>query len=107
MIISMTGFGRVEVCEELISLNIEIRSVNNRFFDLDIKLPKQLSHLRDEAYNLIKTKCLRGKVSLTTEFKTGDGKSSLKYILDNETEIITVAKMLNLFMFLNWKMLVI
>ena len=41
MIKSMTGFGRAEAVNELRKITVEMKSVNNRYFDCNIRLPKK------------------------------------------------------------------
>mgnify|MGYP001035629372 FL=1 len=42
MIKSMTGFGRYEVEEENRKITVEMKSVNHRYLDMSIKMPKRL-----------------------------------------------------------------
>lgn len=46
MIKSMTGFGRFEKVTADYKISIEIKSVNHRYCDLNIKLPKNLMHMK-------------------------------------------------------------
>ena len=52
MIRSMTGFGRCEVEEDSRKITVEMKSVNHRYFEVSIKMPKALnafeSAIRDE-----------------------------------------------------------
>ena len=48
MITSMTGFGLVEKSNSIFSIEINFRSVNSRFFDLNIRLPHSISSLEKE-----------------------------------------------------------
>lgn len=43
MIKSMTGFGRSEITENNRKFTVEIKSVNHRYLDINIKMPKRLS----------------------------------------------------------------
>ena len=43
MIKSMTGFGRGEAIDERMKITVEMKSVNHRYLDLGIKLPKKLN----------------------------------------------------------------
>lgn len=45
MIKSMTGFGRCEVAENNRKFTVEIKSVNHRYLDVNIKMPKKLNFL--------------------------------------------------------------
>lgn len=46
MIKSMTGFGRCEIADEVHRVTVEIKSVNHRYLDLAIKMPKKLNFLK-------------------------------------------------------------
>ena len=64
MIKSMTGFGRAEVITKERKITVEIKSVNHRYLDLNIKMPRKLSFLEGAIRNLMKTYMQRGKVDV-------------------------------------------
>ncbi len=64
MIRSMTGFGRAEAITDRQRIAAEIRSVNHRYLDLSIKLPRKLSFLEGQIRSLLKGYIQRGKVDL-------------------------------------------
>ena len=57
MIKSMTGFGRAEVMEENRKFTVEIKSVNHRYFDVNIKMPKEIGLFESTIRNLLKNTC--------------------------------------------------
>ena len=57
MITSMTGFGLAEKNNKDFSIEINIRSENNRFFDFNIKSPSSLLPLEKNIRELCKKKC--------------------------------------------------
>ena len=61
---SMTGFGKAKKSNERFELSVEIRSVNNRFLDLSIRLPKELSAFENRIREKIKADVKRGKLSV-------------------------------------------
>ena len=61
----MTGFGRAECQEDDYTYQAEIRSVNNRFVEINTRLPKAYSDLEQPIKKLIKSYCSRGSISLT------------------------------------------
>jgi uncharacterized protein (TIGR00255 family) len=65
MLISMTGFGRAECQEGDYTYQAEIRSVNNRFIEINTRLPKAYVDLEQPLKKLIKTHCSRGSISLS------------------------------------------
>jgi uncharacterized protein (TIGR00255 family) len=60
----MTGFGRANHEDEHRSFTIEIKSVNHRYCDLNIKLPKNLISLEDRIRKTIQQNISRGKVDI-------------------------------------------
>ena len=80
MIKSMTGFGRAEAVSRERKVSVELKSVNHRYLDLNIKMPKRLSYFEGEIRNVMKTYIRRGKVDvfITYEDYTMGG-MALKY----------------------------
>lgn len=64
MIKSMTGYGR---CEDILSerkITVEIKSVNNRFSDYNIKIPRHMLFLEDKIRKCVSERITRGKVDI-------------------------------------------
>lgn len=61
---SMTGFGKAEVTTRSVRCVAEVTSFNNRFLELSIKLPRQLSALEGQLRELVGDKVSRGKVTV-------------------------------------------
>lgn len=61
---SMTGFGRYEAVTEEYKAIVEIKSVNHRYFDLSIKLPKKLNIFEQMVRGILKQNIGRGKVDV-------------------------------------------
>ena len=51
---SMTGFGRCEAVDEKRKITVEIKSVNHRYLDTSIKMPKKLNFFETSIRNLLK-----------------------------------------------------
>ncbi len=64
MIKSMTGFGRGESTDGIHNFNVEIKTVNHRYNDIIIKMPKHLSYLEEKIKKTIKDKINRGRVEI-------------------------------------------
>ncbi|MBE6533692.1 MAG: YicC family protein [Ruminococcaceae bacterium] len=65
MIKSMTAFGRARATVDGKDISIEIRSVNNRFFDCSVKLPRSFSYLEEKVKPYLQSKSIvRGKVDV-------------------------------------------
>ncbi len=63
MLESMTGYGSAERTENGMRVLVELRSVNNRFAEISVKLPRQLLSSELEVRELIRTNFQRGKIS--------------------------------------------
>lgn len=80
MIKSMTGFGRAEVITSERKIAVELKSVNHRYLDLSIKMPKKLSFLEGAIRNLLKTYIQRGKVDVFINYEDyTSSRVALKY----------------------------
>ncbi len=64
MIKSMTGFGRCEVTEDARKITVEMKSVNHRYLDVNIKMPKKLNFFETAIRNELKNYMQRGKVDV-------------------------------------------
>lgn len=83
MLRSMTGFGHCEYMEKDISFSIEIKTVNHRYSDVFLRMPKQISSFEDRVRNLISKRIQRGKIDI---YITYDNKSAdaLEVLLDEK-----------------------
>jgi len=62
MILSMTGFGRAETVFEGKKITIDIKSLNSKNFDLNVKIPLRYKEKEFDVRKLLNDKILRGKV---------------------------------------------
>ena len=69
MIKSMTGFGRYEAVGEQCKVIVEIKSVNHRYSDISVKLPKKLSFFDTAIRNVLKEYISRGKVDVFVNYE--------------------------------------
>lgn len=65
MIKSMTGFGRGEYTDGKRSITVEIKSVNHRYSDITVKMPRRYTFAEDKIKNTVKEKVRRGKVDVS------------------------------------------
>ena len=65
MIKSMTGFGRGEYTDGKRSIIAEIKSVNHRYSDITVKMPRRYTFAEDKIKNAVKDKIRRGKVDVS------------------------------------------
>lgn len=64
MIQSMTGFGRGEAANEKYKVTIEMKSVNHRYLDLSVRLPRKLNFYEPAIRNQVKEFAKRGKIDI-------------------------------------------
>jgi uncharacterized protein (TIGR00255 family) len=62
MIRSMTGYGKAEASYERGRISVEIRSVNHRYGEISIRLPRNLACFENEAKKLVADRLKRGKI---------------------------------------------
>ncbi len=80
MIKSMTGFGRFELSSEDRKVSVEMKSVNHRYLELGIKLPKKLNFLETKIRNEVKKYIERGKVDIFITYENdGEGNECIRY----------------------------
>jgi len=65
MIKSMTGFGRGEYNDGKRNIIVEIKSVNHRYSDISVRMPRRYSFVEDKVKNTIKEKIKRGKIDVS------------------------------------------
>ena len=64
MVKSMTGFGRFELADETRKITVEMKSVNHRYLDMNLKMPKKLNFFEASIRNLLKEYVQRGKIDM-------------------------------------------
>ena len=80
MIKSMTGFGRCEVTEGDRKFIVEMKGVNHRYLDTNIRMPKNLNFFDSAIRGLLKKSVMRGKVDIFITYEdTSVNQVSLKY----------------------------
>ncbi len=74
MIYSMTGFGRGEFTENDRKMIVEMKSVNHRYCDVNVRLPRKLNFLENDIKAFVKKKLSRGKVDLFINYEDNSEK---------------------------------
>ena len=112
MIKSMTGFGRCEIAENNRKFTVEMKSVNHRYLDVNIKMPKKLNFFESSIRTELKKYISRGKVDIfityedfsvsntTVRYNRYVAAEYLKYLdqmaeefqLDNDVRVSTLSK---------------
>src|SRR5678810_892690 len=80
MIKSMTGFGQAATNRNDFNVSVEVKSLNSKFLDLSLRIPKLLGEKELELRNFIADRLERGKVSLSIELTpVGRQEPKVKY----------------------------
>ncbi len=69
MIKSMTGYGKANLSKDKREYQVEIKSVNHRYLDICVKMPRVLSYLEEEVKKQISLQIKRGKVDVFITFE--------------------------------------
>lgn len=81
MIRSMTGYGRKEIVSEKLHLTVELRSVNNRYIDIQVKLPRSLGSLEPRVKKAVQERCSRGRIDVFIN-RSGEGEAASRISVD-------------------------
>lgn len=93
MIKSMTGFGRCEIAEGDRKYTVEMKSVNHRYLDVNIKIPKKLSFFESSIRNELKNYVQRGKIDLFITYEDfSENNVCIKYNKDIASEYLGYLK---------------
>ena len=80
MIKSMTGYGKYEISEDSRKITVELKSVNHRYLDVNIRMPRKFNSFEHKIRNLLKTNTARGKVDIFINYEdTSESQVSLHY----------------------------
>lgn len=89
MIKSMTGFGRSELSDEKRKITFEMKSVNHRYLDVNIKMPKKMNFFEAAIRNELKNYIQRGKVDIFINFEDfSENNVSVRYNRDIAEEYL-------------------
>lgn len=93
MIKSMTGFGRCEITDGSRKYSVEMKSVNHRYLDANIKMPKKLSFFESSIRNELKNYVQRGKIDIFITYEDySESNVCIKYNKDIAAEYLGYLK---------------
>ncbi|MEZ4754845.1 MAG: YicC/YloC family endoribonuclease [Bdellovibrionota bacterium] len=78
---SMTGYGASSLSSDVISVNVEIKTLNGRFLDINLKLPRAYSSIEQAIKKTVEARLSRGRVEIQI-FRVSDGSSSSSILLN-------------------------
>lgn len=96
MICSMTGFARMEdVCEQG-NVSWELRSVNHRYLEINLRLPDEVRRIEPQLRKFLQSKLARGKVDCTFRYQLADDQTaSLELNQPLLTSLLNQVKLVN------------
>lgn len=68
----MTGFGRGNITEKEFSISVELKTVNNRFLDVSLRLSSEMQPLENEIKRIIGNRLSRGRVEVNLQYDRSD-----------------------------------
>ncbi len=78
LIKSMTGFGRGEFSQGTSTFSVDVRSVNHRYSDISVRMPRAMSILEEKVREFVNEKISRGKVDVYINYNTFGQNSQVK-----------------------------
>lgn len=81
MVISMTGFGRGKAESDAFAVNVEVKTVNHRFCEMNIRMPRQLLKIEDKMKKKLNQHIRRGRVEVFVSLE-GEGVITRKIHVD-------------------------
>lgn len=96
MLKSMTGFGRSEIANERQKITVEMKAVNHRYCDINVKMPKKLSIFEAGIRNLLKKYIQRGKVDVFITYEDyTENNMILKYNEELAAEYVRILQQMS------------
>ena len=100
MIKSMTGFGRCEVLKDSRKFTVELKSVNHRYLDVNIRMPKKLNFFETSIRTLLKSYADLSQSQVSVKYNAALAAEYLKYLnqmaeefsLDNDVRVSTLSR---------------
>ena len=74
---SMTGFGRGEASGGGVTVTVELKSVNNRFRDLQLRCPREYAAMEPRITNILKARFSRGRIDVTMRRVCREGRHGI------------------------------
>lgn len=80
MLRSMTGYGRAQSADENISVLVEIKSVNHRYFEFSARVPRMYGFLEDKLKSYVQSRVARGKIDAAVYIETLAAKNAAVHV---------------------------
>lgn len=76
---SMTGYGKLITSNDLCDLKIEMKAVNSRYFDCNLRMPKLFNFIEIDLKSAVKDILVRGKVDIYVDLKLKKNNSTNQF----------------------------
>ena len=76
MIISMTGYSNIDCENDKISFSMELKTINSKYFESNLKIPQLFSSQENKIMNYIKDSVVRGRVNFNLSYQLKDSETS-------------------------------
>ena len=73
---SMTGYGKAAFKNDHFEIIVEFRNLNNRYIDINLRMPKLILPYEFKVKELIKSQVIRGKLTVNISFKDLSGEAA-------------------------------
>lgn len=90
---SMTGFGKAELTRQDFQISVDIRSVNSRFLDVRLRVPREAGWLEPDLRKLVQSRIRRGRLDLSLELRSL-GSDTLALEMDTVRNYLKMAETL-------------
>lgn len=77
MVRSMTGYGRFELLKDGVNYTVEVKSVNHRYFEFSVRVPKGCAFLEDKLKSFFSKRITRGKIEVYVGIEGGSRSGSV------------------------------
>ena len=81
MVVSMTGFGRSKISKDTFSVSVEVKTVNHRFTEFNIRMPRQFNKIEDKIKKKLISSIHRGRIEVFVTIE-GEGIINRKVLVD-------------------------
>ena len=82
MIISMTGYSNIDCENDKISFSMELKTINSKYFESNLKIPQLFSSQENKIMNYIKDSVIRGRVNFSLSYQLKNAETG-SFKLDN------------------------
>lgn len=80
----MTGFGRASAVKDGVTITVEIKSVNHRYLEMNVRIPRAYMQLEDNIRTYVSTRIARGKLDINLNLDFSEAESTKTVSVDRK-----------------------